>query len=199
MWIVRKKKEEGGLAAIKTVVCVIGGNDFGERGGNGVETRMTQQGLYELMNSFVQFMLAELPAVQIRMLDIIPRDSVGGRFASGIRWWNSSVKCLEEGRHRHISCWRVFAVQPHSWKNKMRKEAAAAARENRFVKAVDAKRVELRRGLFGQDKIHLNFRGQKILTKILNWQLNESPPDALEIEFDDGQGKTLILKASFKF
>ena len=64
-WVVRKKKEEDALKNVKVVVLVLGGNDFCERGPNGVaRVAMGKAELEEWMRGMVEWMLEELLEVE---------------------------------------------------------------------------------------------------------------------------------------
>ena len=204
MWVVREKKQKGELEGVKLVVCVVGGNDFGVRSPGGVAVDMSHGELVSHMNLFVSWMLQELPHAEIRILDIIPRDSIGGKFASGIRRWSSAVKQLDS-RHRHIRIWRMFTVEHRGWKwetGKGNRGTDEAKKEKREAAApTTVNRVELRQGLYGPDRVHLNSAGEKVLFDILSWQL-ENAKDSLKVSvgvFLDGTQQIVDLKASFAF
>ena len=200
-WVVRKKKEEDALKNVKVVVLVLGGNDFCERGPNGVaRVVMGKAELEEWMRGMVEWMLEELPEVEIRTMDPIPRDSDGGKFVDGVRRFNSSLKCVSQGRHQHISCFRVFSVEPRSWKLKTGKgnRGSEERKEEKRGSALPrANRFDLRWELYSGDGVHLCALGRLALRNILAWQLEEEP--GIIKEFDLSGEKIWKLKAFLKF
>ena len=206
-WVILRKRERKELENVRVLVLLIGGNDYAD-GAPGGQQRVTM-GVKELggwMDEMVRWVLAQLPAIEVRVLDLLLRLSEHGVFADGVRRWNSGVQCVQEGRHRHISIWRAFAIESRRWKNKTGKgnrggeEAKKKKRENPLPQ--DCHRIELRHGLFGDDGVHLSSAGKKVLASILNWQLSPAPSDFKDIAttvWVENKRETLDLRVSFKF
>ena len=199
MTAVMKKKVDGQIGKIKVVVLIVGGNDFGERAsGGGAEVVMTLLELKDHMERLVRWMLDALPGVKVRTFDLIPRQSLNASFICGARNWSSGVKCVEKGRHEHVLCWRVFAMEPRRGERKRLKKLKTEG-----VELEERERFELREELYAEDGVHLSFQGKRMLAELLKWQLEECPRRAIEVDIrrnrEDGEPKTLKLRANFNF
>ena len=204
-WVVRKKKEEGALTAVAVVVVAIGGNDLGELDGR--EQRVVM-GIVEFsawMEDMVVWMLAELPGVELRVMDVIPRHTKGGIFVDAVRRWNLGVKCQEEGRHRHVSTWRMFISESRRWKLQSGKgnrgNKAEKDKKRRGPLPRNCERFQLRHGLF-HDSLHLSVEGKEVLISLLKWQLSSSPSSSKDVNISvpvQDELKKYSLSAHFKF
>ena len=218
MWVVRDKKKKRMLGRVRVVVLALGGNDFGEKvedGPNGEKRPcrvvMGKKEVAEWMGAMVRWMIVELPGVQMRVMDFIPRESQEGKFAFGVRRLNDDVVCIEPGIHRHISTWQLFTAVSRSWRrkagkgNRGSKEAKKEWREKGPPENIH--RLELRKGLFGGDGVHLSFEGKKAFADILKWCMKEEPEKSKNLvvpykekkEGGEEEQKEHKLRAFFKF
>ena len=206
MTAVTKMKKEEKLKNIKLIVCLIGGNDLGKRAeGGGAEVAMSMKEFEEHMKGLVRWLLEMLPGVTVRMLDLIARLSHEASFISAVRNWAGAVVCEEEGRHEHVSCWRLFVVENRNFRRKKQQQKMdeAMGRETREIDAA-VNRFQLRDELFGGDGVHLNFQGKRILAELLKWQLlarngGEGEELVFRTEYVSSNDKTVSLSAKFKF
>ena len=177
-----------------------------ERGKDGVaEVVMSSQEVVEMMEEFVKWLGREVPGVELRTVDFLPRDSVGGRFAMAARNWSSRVVQIGPDHH-HICLWRIFVTESRSWKVQTakgnRKTAPWMEKSAQEGLPTSPVRFELRRFLYGYDGVHLSAIGRRILTDILLWQTTAAPGQSRDIQVkvdEDGEGSGFKCRAFFKF
>ena len=205
MAVVHQKQARKELEKLRIVIIILGGNDVCRRGRSGnTEMVMSYEEVLKLMDMFVRWLRLKIPDAEIRVADLIPRISEGGRFAMGARHLNSRVERVDE-KHRHVSMWRCFVNEPRSWKNKNGKGNRTTKLGLQKLLAApppDKARFDLRPFLYGPDYIHLSESGMALLTNVLNWLCLDVPSDILEIVMTvqkEGKPVPFSCKASLKF